>query len=165
MASELGGSQITSLMEVLPGIKSVLRNPVADAIVNMIRAGARLGDFRMVDAQELVSYATRRTLITQDEGDQLLAEVTAAEQKRQEKAAERSAKHAAAVEAKAEAKSEKGAAAARAAPKAAKPAKAVKAAPAKPAKAAPKKAAAKPKPAAAKKPARPAAKAKPARKR
>ena len=32
--TELGGTQISSLMEVLPGIAQVLRSPVADAIVN-----------------------------------------------------------------------------------------------------------------------------------
>src|SRR5437660_1265997 len=40
MSAELGGSQISSLLEALPGIASVLRSPVADALVKAIRAAA-----------------------------------------------------------------------------------------------------------------------------
>jgi hypothetical protein len=75
MTAELGGSQLSSLLESVPGLASVLRSPVADAIVNMIRAGAGLGDFRPQDAKELVQYATRRGLIPSAEGAELLAEV------------------------------------------------------------------------------------------
>lgn len=89
MATELGGSQITTLMETLPGIANVLRSPVADAIVNMIRAGVRLRDFQYADADELVKYAIRRNLLGNDEGERVLAEAKAADQKRQEKLAER----------------------------------------------------------------------------
>lgn len=89
MASELGGSQISTLLETLPGIAQVLRSPVADALVNVIRAGARTGDFQVSDAGELVRYATRRGLLGNDEGDRLLAEVQALQQKRLEKAADR----------------------------------------------------------------------------
>ena len=89
MVSELGGSQISTLLETLPGIANVLRSPVADALGNVIRAGARLADFQVQDAEELVKYATRRGLLGQDEGDRLLAEVHAAEQRRAEKAVER----------------------------------------------------------------------------
>ncbi len=89
MVSELGGSQISTLLETLPGIANVLRSPVADALGNVIRAGARLADFQVQDAEELVKYATRRGLLGQDEGDRLLAEVHAAEQRRADKAAER----------------------------------------------------------------------------
>ena len=89
MVSELGGSQISPLLETLPGIANVLRSPVADALGNVIRAGARLADFQVQDAEELVRYATRRGLLGQDEGDRLLAEVHAAEQRRADKAAER----------------------------------------------------------------------------
>ncbi len=71
----LGGQQISSLLESLPGIASVLRSPVADAIVAMIRAGAGLGDFRETDANELVEYAVRRGLIGAQEGEELLAEI------------------------------------------------------------------------------------------
>ena len=77
MAPELGGSQISALLESVPGIASVLRSPVADALVNMIRAAARVGDFWWDDAQELVQYAIRRGLISADEGDELLADVKA----------------------------------------------------------------------------------------
>ena len=89
VATELGGSQITTLMETLPGIANVLRSPVADAIVNMIRAGVRLRDFQYADADELVKYAIRRNLLGNDEGERVLAEAKAAEQKRIDKAAER----------------------------------------------------------------------------
>lgn len=89
MVSELGGSQISTLLETLPGIATVLRSPVADALGNVIRAGARLAEFHLQDAEELVRYATRRSLLGQDEGDRLLAEVHAAEQRRADKAADR----------------------------------------------------------------------------
>ncbi len=89
MASELAGSQITSLMEALPGIATVLRSPVADALIGVMRAAARIHDFRTADAEELVRYATRRGLLGNDEGERVLAEVLAAEARRQEKIAER----------------------------------------------------------------------------
>lgn len=89
MVSELGGSQISTLLETLPGIANVLRSPVADALGNVIRAAARLAEFNIADADELVKYATRRGLLGQDEGDRLLAEVHAAEQRRIERAADR----------------------------------------------------------------------------
>ena len=63
MVSELGGSQISTLLETLPGIANVLRSPVADALGNIIRAGARLSEFNVQDAEELVRYATRRGLL------------------------------------------------------------------------------------------------------
>lgn len=75
MAAQLGGSQISSLLESLPGIANVLRSPVADALVRMIRAGAGLGEFHQDDVQELVQYAVRRGLIGAEEGDELLAQV------------------------------------------------------------------------------------------
>ena len=89
MVSELGGSQISTLLETLPGIANVLRSPVADALGSVIRAAARVGDFNVADAEELVRYATRRGLLGMDDGDRLLAEVHAAEQKRLDKAADR----------------------------------------------------------------------------
>lgn len=82
MAPELAGSQITALLETVPGIASVLRSPVADAIVNMIRAGAGVGEFRLEDAEELVQYAVRRGLIGAAEGDRVLQEARAAAKKR-----------------------------------------------------------------------------------
>ncbi|HET7041256.1 MAG TPA: hypothetical protein VFI13_04530 [Gemmatimonadales bacterium] len=54
MATELGSTQISTLLETLPGIANVLRSPVADALVNVIRAAARLTDFALDDAEELV---------------------------------------------------------------------------------------------------------------
>jgi hypothetical protein len=89
VASELGGSQIATLLETLPGIANVLRSPVADALSSVIRAAARLSDFNVADAEELVRYATRRSLMGQDEGDRLLAEIHAAQQKRLDRAADR----------------------------------------------------------------------------
>ena len=89
MVTELGGSQISTLLETLPGIANVLRSPVADALGSIIRAAARVGEFHVTDADELVRYATRRGLLGMEEGDRILAEVHAAEQKRQEKAADR----------------------------------------------------------------------------
>jgi polyhydroxyalkanoate synthesis regulator phasin len=75
MPAELGGSQISSLLEALPGIASVLRSPVADALIKAMRAAAGLVDFTPEDAEELVRYAVRRGLIGPDEGDRVLAEV------------------------------------------------------------------------------------------
>lgn len=89
MATELGGMQVTSLLEALPGIAAVLRNPVADAFVGLIKAGARINDFKISDAEEILRYAVRRTLMTQDETDRILAEVRDATDRRAEKAAER----------------------------------------------------------------------------
>ena len=111
MVSELGGSQISTLLETLPGIANVLRSPVADALGNVIRAAARLAEFNVQDAEELIRYATRRGLLGQEEGDRLLVEVHAAEQRRADKAADRER----ALKAKARAKA-----------KAVKPVKAVK---------------------------------------
>lgn len=89
MATELGGSQISTLLETLPGIAHVLRSPVADALGKVIRAAARIGEFNVADAEELIRYATRRSLMAHDEGDRLLAEVHGAEQRRLERAADR----------------------------------------------------------------------------
>jgi hypothetical protein len=78
MPAELGGSQISSLLEALPGIASVLRSPVADALVKAIRGAAGIGEFAVEDAEELVRYAVRRGLIGPDEGDRVLVDVHAA---------------------------------------------------------------------------------------
>jgi len=75
MPAELGGSQISSLLEALPGIASVLRSPVADALVRAIRAAVGVGEFSAEDAEELVRYAVRRGLVGSDEGDRELADV------------------------------------------------------------------------------------------
>jgi hypothetical protein len=89
VVSELGGSQISTLLETLPGIANVLRSPVADALGSIIRAAARIHDFNVADAEELIRYATRRGLLGNEEGDRILAEVHAAQQKRLDKAADR----------------------------------------------------------------------------
>lgn len=89
LASELGASQISTLLETLPGIANVLRSPVADALLNIIRAAARVGEFQLADAEELIKYATRRGLVGQEEGDRVLVEVREAAQRRAEKAAEK----------------------------------------------------------------------------
>ena len=75
MAPELGGSQISALLESVPGIARVLRSPVADAIVNMIRAGADLEPFNRTDADELLQFAIRRGLISTVEADQVQGEI------------------------------------------------------------------------------------------
>jgi transposase len=89
VATELGGTQITSLMEVLPGIAQVLRSPVADAIVNLIRAACRVREFDLADADEMLNYAVRRNLMAAEERERVLAEARAFVQKRAERAAER----------------------------------------------------------------------------
>ncbi len=89
MATELGGTQISSLMEVLPGIAQVLRSPVADAIVNLIRAACRVREFDLADADEMLNYAVRRNLMAADERERVLTEARAIVQKRAERAAER----------------------------------------------------------------------------
>ena len=91
MGTELGSSQISSLMETLPGIAHVLRSPVADAIVHLSRAGARLEEFRIADAEELIRYAVRRSLLNHDEAERVIAEIHAAQQKRIDRAADRAA--------------------------------------------------------------------------
>jgi polyhydroxyalkanoate synthesis regulator phasin len=60
---------------------------VADALLNVIRAAARLTDFAVEDAEELVKYAVRRGLLGSEEGDRLLLDVHAADQKRHDKIA------------------------------------------------------------------------------
>lgn len=82
MVSELGGAQISTLLESLPGIANVLRSPVADALVSVMRAAARLSEFDVADADELVKYATRRGLMADDEGERLMAELREAHQKK-----------------------------------------------------------------------------------
>ena len=75
MPAELGGSQISSLLESLPGIANVLRSPVADSLVKAIRAASGAGEFTFEDAEELIRYAVRRGLIGPDEGERVLGDV------------------------------------------------------------------------------------------
>lgn len=97
MARELGGSQISALLESVPGIANVLRSPVADALMGMIRAGAGVAEFKIEHAKELVQYAVRRGLIQSREGDEVLTEAQAAAPGRRaaQRAAQRAAKQAA----------------------------------------------------------------------
>ena len=75
MVSELGGAQMSTLLESLPGIANVLRSPVADALVGLIRAGAGIGEFSVEDAEEMVRYATRRGLLDPEEGERVLDDI------------------------------------------------------------------------------------------
>lgn len=72
--TELAGTQLSSLLETLPGIATVLRSPVADAMVNLIKSGSGQAAFNLADAEELLRYAIRRNLISADESDRVLAE-------------------------------------------------------------------------------------------
>jgi len=85
----LGGTQISSLMEVLPGIAQVLRSPVADAIVNLIRAACRVREFDIADADEMLKFAVRRNLMAQEESERVLGEARAIVQRRADRALER----------------------------------------------------------------------------
>ncbi len=82
MVSELGGAQMSTLLESLPGIANVLRSPVADALVGLIRAGAGIGEFSLEDAEEMVRYATRRGLLDPDEGERVLLDINEAAKKK-----------------------------------------------------------------------------------
>ena len=48
VVSELGGSQISTLLETLPGIANAA-DPVADALSSVIRAAARLAEFTVAE--------------------------------------------------------------------------------------------------------------------
>jgi hypothetical protein len=72
--TELAGTQLSSLLETLPGIAKVLRSPVADAMVNLVKAASGQAGFNLADAEELMRYAFRRNLIAADESERVLAE-------------------------------------------------------------------------------------------
>jgi len=91
VATELSSGAISSILESVPGIAHVLRSPVADAMVNLSRAAAGVGPFRIQDARELIRYAVRRGLIGSDEGDRVSAEVEGAAAVKAEKVATRKA--------------------------------------------------------------------------
>src|ERR1700745_2791288 len=80
--AELGGAQISSLLEAPPGIQSVLRSQGADALVKAIRGTAGMGEFTVDDAEELIRYAVRRGLIGPEEGDRVLSDVQGALKRR-----------------------------------------------------------------------------------
>jgi hypothetical protein len=89
--TELSSGAISSILESVPGIAHVLRSPVADAMVNLSRAAAGVGPFRVQDAHELIRYAVRRGLIGSDEGDRVTAEIDGAAQVKAARAATRKA--------------------------------------------------------------------------
>ena len=91
VATELSSGAISSILEAVPGIATVLRSPVADAIVNLSRAGAGLAPFDPKYAHELIRYAVRRGLIRSDEGDRVAAEIEAVHPTRPEKPAPKAA--------------------------------------------------------------------------
>src|SRR2546422_5161966 len=62
MSAELGGSQISSLLEALPGIASVLRSPVADALVKAIRAAAGRSEEHTSELQSRLHLVCRLLL-------------------------------------------------------------------------------------------------------
>lgn len=78
MATELSSGAMASILEAVPGIATVLRSPIADAIINLSRAGAGLIPFDPRDAHEMLRYAVRRGMIRSDEGDRVAAEIDAA---------------------------------------------------------------------------------------
>ncbi len=88
--TELGGAQISNLMETLPGIALVLRSPVADAFVHTLRLASRSPDFAIGEAEEILSYAVRRNLMSADESDRLLTEIREQVRVRGERAAAKS---------------------------------------------------------------------------
>ena len=78
VATELSSGAISSILEAVPGIATVLRSPIADAIVNLSRSAAGITPFDAKDAHELIRYAVRRGLIRSDEGDRVTAEIEVA---------------------------------------------------------------------------------------
>ena len=72
--TDLAGTQISNLLETLPGIAQVLRSPVADAFVGMIRAATGEAPFNFADADEILKYAVRRNLMAVEESERILAE-------------------------------------------------------------------------------------------
>ena len=91
MATELTSTTITNILEAVPGIKTVLRSPAADAMVNLTRAAAGLLPFDVKDARELMRFAFRRGLINNEEHDKVLGDVEGATQARESRLAARRA--------------------------------------------------------------------------
>jgi len=91
VATELTSTTITNILEAVPGIKTVLRSPSADAMVNLTRAAAGVGPFDIKDARELMRFAFRRGLINNEEHDKVLGDVEGATQARESRLAARRA--------------------------------------------------------------------------
>lgn len=91
VATELSSTTITNILEAVPGIKTVLRSPAADAMVNLTRAAAGIADFDLKDARELMRFAFRRGLINNEEHDHVLADVEGATRARHDRLAARKA--------------------------------------------------------------------------
>jgi hypothetical protein len=91
VTTELSSTTITNILEAVPGIKTVLRSPAADAMVNLTKAAVGISGFEIKDARELMRFAFRRGLINNEEHDRVIAEVEVAAQARQERIAARKA--------------------------------------------------------------------------
>ena len=72
--TDLAGTQLSNLLETLPGIAKVLRSPVADAIVALVKSASGQGPFNPADVDELLKFATRRNLMAAEEADRILLE-------------------------------------------------------------------------------------------
>jgi hypothetical protein len=91
VATELTSTTITNILEAVPGIKTVLRSPAADAMVSLTRAAAGLVPFEIKYARELMRFAFRRGLINNEEHDTVLSEVEGAAQAKEVRIAARKA--------------------------------------------------------------------------
>ena len=91
VATELSSTTITNILEAVPGIKTVLRSPAADAMVNLTRVAAGIGNLDLKDARELMRFAFRRGLINNEEHDHVLADVEGASRARHDRLAARKA--------------------------------------------------------------------------
>jgi hypothetical protein len=89
VATELTSTTITNILEAVPGIKTVLRSPAADAMVRLTRAAAGVAPFDMKDARELMRFAFRRGLINIEEHDKVLSDVEGAVQAKTDRLAAR----------------------------------------------------------------------------
>ena len=72
--TDLAGTQLSNLLETLPGIAKVLRSPVADAIVGLVKSASGQGPFSPADVDELLKFAVRRNLMAAEEADRVLVE-------------------------------------------------------------------------------------------
>lgn len=72
--TDLAGTQLSNLLETLPGIAKVLRSPVADAIVALVKAASGQAAFVPADVEELMKFAVRRNLMNAEESERVLFE-------------------------------------------------------------------------------------------